>query len=234
MRGLLRVVARLAVMVLVMAGVLVSATALGLPTAVVLGSSVTVAGLIGMVGMSRRHSSSASSRRDARIEAVRVAMGAPVHDPNVDPIVAAMAPDRLVDPESLMPRWRRPSLLEARRLDPTRSGRYDRTPLRFTPDGDRHPQRRIVRYAMVSLLDRADEVLGRQLADLITGDEVEVLEAAGPFWEVSLPDGLRGWVHRTTLGAVGAESLSFGTRVVEPSSDTDDVLTAVLSARGLH
>jgi len=84
---------------------------------------------------------------------------------------------------------------------------------------------------MVALLDRPDEVMGRQLADLMAGDEVEVLEAGCPFWQVACPDGITGWVHRTTLQPVGAESLSFGRRV---ESEPDDLLTAVLSARGIQ
>ena len=45
--------------------------------------------------------------------------------------VDAMAPAavRDVDPEAGMPRWRRPSLLEARRSDPTRPDPISRIPI---------------------------------------------------------------------------------------------------------
>jgi hypothetical protein len=220
-------------MALVMAGVIVTASAVGLPAAAVLGMAITVAGLVGMLRLSRRPVRTAGSA-DAEA-AMRV--GAPVAvtptvDPNAssDPVVAAMAPEQAVDPESLMPRWRRPSLLAARKADPTRLARVERPTLRFPTDTD-STQRRVVRYAMVALLDRPDEVMGRQLADLMAGDEVEVLEAGGPFWQVLCPDGVTGWVHRTTLQPMVADSQSVGRRV---ESEPDDLLTAVLSARGIQ
>jgi hypothetical protein len=239
MRGVVRAASRLALMVLVMAVVVVTATAVGLPIAAVLGLSVTAAGLVGMLRLSRRPMPRGSNAQ-AAIGAMHTGTPLPIVEPtpetlevDVDPMVASMAPSQDIDPESLMPRWRRPSLLAARREDPTRVARTGRPSLKFPPGADSLATRRIVRYAVVALLDRPDEVLGRQVADLVSGDEVEVLESTGPFWQVVCPDGRQGWVHRTTLGAVGAESLSFGRRV-EPSPDTDDLLTAVLSARGIR
>jgi hypothetical protein len=246
MRGLIRAAARLVLMALVMASVLVTATAVGLPTAAVLGLSIMLAGLVGMLRLTRRPVRSGSNA-EAAVKAMKV--GLPVaaassleeRDPNVDavpadPMVASMAPGQVVDPEALMPRWRRPSLLAARRNDPSRVARVERPPLRFPAGGDSTTARRIVRYAVVALLDRPDEVLGRQLEDLIAGDEVEVMESSGAFLHVMCPNGERGWVHRTTLGAagtVGVERLSFGRRV-ETSVEQDDLLTAVLSARGIR
>jgi hypothetical protein len=233
MQGMVRAVLRLVLMVAVMAGVLVTATALGLPATAVLGLSITMAGLVGMVGLARR-----GATLQAVVAAPRPVM-APVGvarlDPDApsDPVVAAMAPGAMVDPESLMPRWRRPSLLEARRADPTRVGRVERTPMRFGLGADPSPNRRVVRYAVVALLDRPDEVLGHQVSDLMSGDEVEVLDSGGSFWEVLCPDGLRGWVHRTTLGLGGAERTTYGRRV-ETTPESDDILTAVLSARGIR
>jgi hypothetical protein len=226
-------------MVLIMAAVIVTTTAVGLPTAAVLGLSVTVAGLVGMLLVGRR-SMPKGSNANAAVAAMRVGVPAPATpdpkpDPNAasDPLVESMAPDQVVDPESLMPRWRRPSLLAARRMDPTRLARVERQPLRFPATGETSSSRRIVRYAVVALLDRPDEVLGRQVADLMAGDEVEVLEAGGPFWQVGCPDGVTGWVHRTTLGAAGADNLSFGRRI-DQGTEPDDLLTAVLSARGIQ
>jgi hypothetical protein len=238
MRSFVRAAVRLALMGLVTAAVVVTATALGLPTAAVLGLSVTAAGLVGMLRLSRR-SVPRGSNAEAAVAAMRVGTPLPAENPeppkleiDLDPMVASMAPGQEVDPESLMPRWRRPSLLAARREDPSRVARAGRPSLKFPAGAESSASRRIVRYAVVALLDRPDEVIGRQVADLISGDEVEVLESSGPFWQVLCPDGLRGWVHRTTLGAVGIDSLSFGRRV-EPSPDTDDLLRVVLSARGI-
>lgn len=234
MRGFARAATRLVVMALVMGGVIVTASAVGLPAAAVLGMSITVAGLVGMLRLSRRPARPAGSAEAEAAMRVGVPVAVtPTVDPNAasDPVVAAMAPEQVVDPESLMPRWRRPSLLAARKMDPTRLARTDRPAQRF-PSGSDSTQRRLVRYAMVALLDRPDEVMGLQLADLMAGDEVEVLEAGGPFWQVVCPDGVTGWVHRTTLQPVGADNLSFGRRV--EVNEPDDLLTAVLSARGIQ
>lgn len=238
MRGFVRAAARLVLMVLVMAGVLLTATALGLPTAAVLGLSITVAGLVGMIRLSRREPIRGSNAQ-AAVAAMRgrptvvAAAATAAADPDVDPdpVVASMAPDQEIDPESLMPRWRRPSLLAARRADPLRVARTDRPALRFAAHSDAGGERRVVRYAVVALLDRPDEVLGRQLEDLMAGDEIEVLESGGAFWRVMCPNGRIGWVHRTTLGP-GADAATFGRRVEAP--EPDDLLTAVLSARGIQ
>ncbi len=237
MRGMARAAMRLVLMVLVMGGVLVTADAVGVPAAAVLGLAVIAAGLVGLVGVSRR---GASRHRPAGAPMpVLVPAPAPgsvaIADPDAtsDPAVAAMAPEAVVDPESLLPRWRRPSLLAARRADPTRVARVGRTPMRFAVDADPSPNRRVVRYAMVALLDRPDEVLGHQVSDLMSGDEVEVLDNGSSYWEVLCPDGQRGWVHRTTLGMVTADHLTLGRRP-EPAVEPDDILTAVLSARGIQ
>lgn len=248
MQGLVRAVLRLVVMGVVTAAVLVAATALGLPTAAVLGLGVTVAGLVGMLGLARRGRGSASQHDAIEVaeaidrpvqraertapasEAAATSVAASVAGAE-DPVVAAMAPGHEVDPELLMPRWRRPSLLAARKADPMRSLRSERMPMRFTKPADPGTSRRIVRYAVVQLLDRPDEVLGRQLTDLMSGDEVEVLDPSGSFWEVACPDGMVGWVHRTTLGAIGSESAWASRRA---DTEPDDLLTAVLSARGIQ
>jgi len=155
------------------------------------------------------------------------------------PIVAAMAPltpesVAAADPEANMPRWRRPSVQAARFADPKRYDPFNRTPMRFTPDtAPTTAELRVVRYAMVPLLDCPDEVLGMQMADLMAGDELQVVESSGAFWEVVTPDGERGWVHRTTLGMPSAMG-----RETEPETapriNAEDALSALLTARGLN
>ena len=153
------------------------------------------------------------------------------------PALAAMAPETAAavaaaDPEMNMPRWRRPSLKAARFSDPKRYDTSNRTPMRFTPDtAPATAQLRVVRYAMVPLLDRPDEVLGLPIADLMAGDEVQVVESSTAYWEVVTPDAERGWVHRTTLGvpsSMGREAEA------APRIDADDALSALLAARGLN
>ena len=108
------------------------------------------------------------------------------------------------DAELAMPRWRRPSLLEARKADPTRAAAVD-TRLTFDhgaalPVGG-HERRRI-RYRVVRLLDRPDELLALDIGALDAGDEVELLERSGVYWFVLCPDGQQGWVHKMVLGEV--------------------------------
>ena len=107
----------------------------------------------------------------------------------------------VLDPELMMPRWRRPSLLEARKHDPIRdSGLAPRQALSFGYDTATTNERRLIRYATVRLLDRPDEVMGIAVGDLGAGDEVELCERSGLFWFVRAPDGRAGWLHRMTLG----------------------------------
>jgi len=153
------------------------------------------------------------------------------------PALAAMAPltaeaVAAADPEMNMPRWRRPSLKAARFSDPKRYDSFGRTPMHFTPDtAPATAALRVVRYAMVPLLDRPDEVLGMPVADLMVGDELHVVESSTAYWEVVTPDGERGWVHRTTLGlpTAAAKESDAGQRI-----DAEDALSALLAARGLN
>ena len=108
------------------------------------------------------------------------------------------------DPESLLPRWRRPSLILARKTDPIR----DATPApRLTFDQglvgplDGH-ERRLIRYRLVRMLDAPDELRGGEIGYLDRGDEVELLEKSGAYWLILCPDGRQGWVHNMTLGDV--------------------------------
>ena len=117
---------------------------------------------------------------------------------------AAGAIDDAGHTELDMPRWRRPSLLQARKTDPIR----DDTPApRLTFDrGLVGPldgrERRVVRYRVVRLLDSPDELRGAELGYLDRGDEVQLLEKSGAYWLVLCPDGQQGWLHKMTLGDI--------------------------------
>ncbi len=133
------------------------------------------------------------------------------------------------DVEAGMPRWRRPSLLEARKADPTRNVvasrhlSFDRAVV-GTADGR---ERRVIRYAVVRLLDAPDELRSAEIGQLDQGDEVQLIERSGSYWLVLCPDGRQGWLHRMTLGEVLTDNASGSLgRDVD-----DDVLAAFLTSR---
>jgi hypothetical protein len=109
--------------------------------------------------------------------------------------------------ESLMPRWRRPSLQQVRRTDPLRV--VAETPsLSFAASGLQtceDYERRQIRYRLVRLLDCPDELRSAEIGVLDRGDEVLLLERRGVYWLVLCPDGRQGWVHRMTLSDPAAE-----------------------------
>jgi hypothetical protein len=149
------------------------------------------------------------------------------------------------DMEALLPRWRRPSLLQARKADPIR----DVTPAPRLTFGEglvgsiAGRERRVIRYRVVRLLDTPDELRGVEIGYLDQGDEVQLLEKYGAYWLVLAPDGQQGWLHKMTLGEIAeadgassegptasmpiaAESWTMG------ESDVDsDVLEAYLESR---
>jgi hypothetical protein len=106
--------------------------------------------------------------------------------------------------EALMPRWRRPSLIQARKADPIR----DNVPApRLTFDaGLVGPldgrERKVIRYRVVRLLDSPDELRGAEIGYLDQGDEVQLLEKYGAYWLVLSPDGQQGWLHKMVLGDI--------------------------------
>jgi len=150
-------------------------------------------------------------------------------------VEAVAAPAPFIDPgtgglDVDLPRWRRPSLLAARKSDPVRGGAIAAAAAsHLTFGSEASPgalERRLVRYRIVRLLDRPDELLGATVGSLDEGDEVAVLEESGLYRRVMTPDGRTGWIHKMTLGDV-----------VEPSTEPDeeidpDVLLAYLAARG--
>jgi hypothetical protein len=106
------------------------------------------------------------------------------------------------DTEALLPRWRRPSLLQARKADPIRDN--EPAPRLTFDQGLVGPldgrERKVIRYRVVRLLDSPDELRGQEIGYLDQGDEVQLLEKYGAYWLVLSPDGQQGWLHKMTLG----------------------------------
>ncbi|MGZ6345659.1 MAG: hypothetical protein ACXWOW_10130 [Candidatus Limnocylindrales bacterium] len=112
--------------------------------------------------------------------------------------------------ELAMPRWRRPSLRAARQAQPGADlDAIEAERLTFA-HGVVAPEpgleRRWVRYRMVRLGDAPDEILSNELGRLDEGDEVELLQRSGVYWQVRTPLGQVGWVHKMTLGEAVAAS----------------------------
>jgi hypothetical protein len=156
-----------------------------------------------------------------------------------DVATAALVPppaSQPVDVEMSMPRWRRPSLVKARKNDPLRNAAPPPPKLSFE-NGlvgalDGH-ERRIIRYSAVRLLDSPDELRGAGIGVVSQGDEVQLLEQTGTYWRVLTPDGRQGWLHRMTLGEVVDVAAS---RAREPEPEGPawdaDALIALMTARG--
>lgn len=101
--------------------------------------------------------------------------------------------------EEQMPRWRRPSVQQARqgsRFGPPVS----RPALQFTTQPPTGTERLAVHYRFVRVADAPDDVRSIELGRLDRGDEVDVLDRRTGFALVRAPDGLEGWVPRMTLG----------------------------------
>lgn len=147
----------------------------------------------------------------------------------VNGVVRAATIPSPIDAEAGMPRWRRPSLLEARKADPSRSIASNHR-MSFE-DGavsaTEGRERRTIRYAVVRLLDAPDELRSAEIGQLDQGDEVQLIERSGTYWLVLCPDGRQGWLHKMTLGEIvsDASPATFDREV------DDDVLTAFFTAR---
>ena len=236
MQGLFGAIGRLLVMGLVMGAVLVGAVFAGLATTTAIAIGIVGAGTVGLFGVARRPRGPKLSAHEEI--AAMMAPPKPVAAPQ-PPVSIGTAPDAMApqleapaNPEAGMPRWRRPSLLEARHSDYTRMAPVNRMPMRFGEDDNAELDIRVVRYAVVPVLDRPDEVIGLRQSDLASGDEVQVVGSQGAFIEVLCPNGDQGWVHRTTLGQRGGVGLSGSVRQAM-GRDADDALTALLTARGM-
>lgn len=236
MQGFIRAIARLLAMALVMGAVLAASVFMGLGTTTAIALGIVGAGIVGLLGVARRpHAGKLSAAAEiAAMMAPPAPKAPPVTRPSELTSIDAMAPqvDSPVNPEANMPRWRRPSLLEARHADPATQAPAYRLPMRFGTDDNTDLDIRVVRYAVVPVLDRPDEVLGLQVGDLSSGDEVQVVSTAGAFLEVLCPNGDQGWVHRTTLGQRGSAGVAGNARHFV-QAEADDALTALLTARGL-
>lgn len=137
-----------------------------------------------------------------------------------------------VDPnEAGMPRWRRPSLLEARKNDPLRNASVAMS-LTFA-HGSVGPvegkERRRIRYRLVRLMDIPDEVRANEIGILDEGDEVQLLEKSGTYWLVLCPDGQQGWLHKMVLGDVVDDEDA--PLQLNPDGIDEDVLSAFLAIR---
>jgi hypothetical protein len=184
-----------------------------LSTALTTTATVTVVMSFALFGK-RRHDSEPPAPDE-----VLLADAARSGPPAAGTLVPVPAP---VDAELALPRWRRPSLLEARKADPSRMA-----PSTFNLTFDRGGvaaqaglERRRIRYRVVRLLDGPDELLASEIGFLDEGDEVQLVERRGSFWSVLCPDGRSGWVHRMVLGDI----------VVAETEEVDDIDEDVLAA----
>jgi hypothetical protein len=136
--------------------------------------------------------------------------------------------------EAAMPRWRRPSLLEARKADPTRSvATSSRLAFAAGASTDEVRERRVIRYRVVRLLDAPDELRSADIGQLDQGDEVQLLERSGAYWLVLCPDGRQGWLHKMTLGDVVVDDAQSQTTAEAWGSaeQGSDILQMILDAR---
>jgi hypothetical protein len=213
------------------------------PTLVTTTGAVAAAMALGLFGRRRRDESdedlAAASARGLGVSPLELAAAPPGL---AAASVGVLGAD---DTEMLMPRWRRPSLIQARKADPIR----DQTPAaRLTFDqGLVGPldgrERRVVRYRLVRLFDSPDELRGAEIGYLDKGDEVQLLEKYGAYWLVLCPDGQQGWLHQMTLGEAVEEDtpvnegpvatmpIAAETWTMGESDIDDDVFAAYLESR---
>jgi hypothetical protein len=234
-------------------GPLLSAVAaLGLGRAdLPIGVVATVATTSAVVGASMALSLFGRRRRDDdqlsdEVLAAQAASGLPPVTYGLDQDFRPVEPRDLppaIEGEMAMPRWRRPSLMAARKADPMREN-IEVPRLTFDHglvgplDGR---ERRLIRYNVVRLLDAPDELRASEIGFLDQGDEVQLLEKRGVYWLVLCPDGQQGWIHKMTLGETVGEPVQPDGPVATMPIDADtwtmgddvdgDVLAAYLESR---
>lgn len=149
-------------------------------------------------------------------------------------VVAQSVVPAMVDLEADMPRWRRPSLMQARKADPVRDFTGSAPRLSFD-DGlvgaVEGRQVRTIRYRIVGLLDAPDELRSTQIGQLDQGDEVQLIEKSGSYWLVLCPDGRQGWLHKMTLGEVVGDDAGASNDAWDSPQASEELLAAYLAAR---
>ena len=194
-----------------------------LPMLVGTTGAITMAFAFAIFGKKRRDE--APPAPDEVLQANAARGHEPVQGGEVVRTVAIPAP---LDLEAGMPRWRRPSVQAARKADPSRTVGMNQ-PMTFDTgivsavDGR---ERRVIRYAVVRLLDAPDELRSSEIGQLDKGDEVQLIERSGSYWLVLCPNGQQGWIHKMTLGEIVSDATPSFSRDVD-----DDVLAAFLDAR---
>jgi hypothetical protein len=191
-------------------------------------TAVTTAFAFAIFGKKRRDEGPPAPDEVLRANAARGERSVPGGEV-VNGVVRAATVPGPIDIEAGMPRWRRPSLLEARKADPSRSVASNHR-MSFENGAVRASEgreRRTIRYAVVRLLDAPDELRSAEIGQLDQGDEVQLIERSGTYWLVLCPDGRQGWLHKMTLGEIvsDAQPASFDGEI------DDDVLTAFFTAR---
>jgi hypothetical protein len=135
-----------------------------------------------------------------------------------------------------LPRWRRPSLIDARRKDPVRST-STAVALTFAGAAGQAVEgldRLRVRYRLVGLLSEPDEVTGVEIGLLDQGDEVVLLGRHGAYRHVLCPDGRQGWLHKMTLSEIEAPPPAVEQGDDEPALGSfESALLAAQAQRGL-
>ena len=208
--------------------------ALGIEQPPAIGAIPMVVGLTGAASMAFAFAIFGKKRRDEEPPApdeVLRANAAHGHDavPGAA-VVRGPAVPGPVDVEAGMPRWRRPSLLEARKADPNRTATAAVPHLSFergVVTALEGRERRVIRYRVVRLLDAPDELRATDIGQVDQGDEVQLLERSGTYWLVLCPDGRQGWLHKMTLGEIVSDAAPSSA----PADVDDDVLAAFLTAR---
>lgn len=205
-----------------------------IPTLVGTSGAVTMAMSFAIFGKKRRDGEQPGPDEVLHARAARGAGGGPITDLTRE-VVAHSAVPLPPDLEADMPRWRRPSLMQARRADPVRDAAGTTPRLRFD-DGlvgaVEGREVRTIRYRIVSLLDAPDELRSAEIGQLDQGDEVQLIEKSGSYWLVLCPDGRQGWLHKMTLGEVVQDRADDAAHEAWDSAEaSEELLAAYLAAR---
>ena len=178
-----------------------------------------------IVAAPRRHSTAVPAAPPVEI-APNTAEEPPALTPE-DEAVPFVRPD-----EANMPRWRRPSLKEAR-FASERAPSAPAPSLAFAAAAATGAERRFIRYDLVRLGDAPDEIKSREVGQLQANDQVEVVERRGNWVLVRTPVGVEGWLHRTTLGDVVGASEPPSEDAAADDAAAVSALDALTKARAL-